>query len=299
MELSVKTSKSKILAGALFFVLGFSSVFIIFFYVFNNIAQLILDNIIVRSILGLTVIAFGVHIAGWIKLPFLSGQMQIRIGRKKQNTTIIGSFLIGMAFAIGWSPCTGPILAGIIAFTSATTGDWIKGFIMIILYAAGLGIPFILTAVFINSFSSFIQKAKKAMQIIEIASGVLLILMGVLIILSRMDVLYEYIGGMLNHVNFNISGIEENLSTITQSTNNFSGTSGLVEFGNGSISSGNGFGGSIDALPQTSLLSYILAFLAGGLSFLSPCILPIIPGYISLITGLSAAELRDTMSNKK
>jgi cytochrome c-type biogenesis protein len=104
---------------------------------------------------------------------------------------LIGSFMIGLAFAFGWSPCIGPILAGVLAMaaTQETVG---QGVALLGVYSLGLGLPFLGTSLAVNSFLNFFNRVKKHMRLVEIVAGVLLIAVGVLVATDKLQALSRY-----------------------------------------------------------------------------------------------------------
>jgi cytochrome c-type biogenesis protein len=106
---------------------------------------------------------------------------------------LLGAFILGFAFAFGWTPCIGPILAGILAL-AATRNTVFQGMFLLAIYSAGLAIPFLLTSLGLGKFLKFYGRFKKHLQAVEIGSGALLILIGILIALNRFTILSGYLG---------------------------------------------------------------------------------------------------------
>lgn len=164
------------------FILGFSFVFVAlgasvtyissFLFAYKNIIQIIL---------GIIVLAFGIHLTGLFSVKFLQYEKRFHINKKPVN--ILSSFLIGVAFAFGWTPCIGPILGSILglASTKETVSD---GIILLSFYSLGLAIPFILTSITIGSFFAFFNKAKRYFKAISVISGILLIGVGIYMIIG-------------------------------------------------------------------------------------------------------------------
>lgn len=173
-------STKRITISAVLFVLGFSTVFIALGASATTLGKLLATNMrTFRIIAGSIVILFGLHIIGIIKLKFLNYEKKMQIKSKK--TSLIGAYLMGFAFAFGWTPCVGPILGAILAETS-TYATMSKGIILLSFYSLGLGIPFILTAIAINKFFFLFKRIKNYFHTIEIISGLLLICIGLLLI---------------------------------------------------------------------------------------------------------------------
>ena len=180
-KLSEKNNLLKIFLSSVIFVLGFTTVFVILGISATYIGSFFLNNInILRWIGGIIVIIFGLHLMGIFKISFLYKQMSFfKPIEKSSNYFTI--FFIGCAFAIGWTPCVGPILSSILVLAS-TQETVNKGAVLLISYSLGLGVPFVLTALFINKFLTVFNFIKKHYKIIEIVSGILLVIIGILLI---------------------------------------------------------------------------------------------------------------------
>jgi cytochrome c-type biogenesis protein len=127
---------------------------------------------------------------GIIKLDFLFAEKRLHI--KKISVRYFSSFLLGMGFAFGWSPCVGPLLAGILLYASQENQVG-KGIFLLSVYSFGLAVPFLLTALSVNYFFAGFNKIKKHMRMIEVLSGLLLIFLGVLIFFGKLSVLISWI----------------------------------------------------------------------------------------------------------
>lgn len=172
-----KSIKKITLINTLFFILGFTLIFVLLQVVFHSFF-LIIDKAILNYILGSIVILFGLHTTGIIRLKFLYYQKKMNLPNK--NIGIIKAFVIGIVFGFAWTPCVGPILAGILALAS-TQETLLKGTVLLLIYSIGLGLPFLLTGFFMEIFLSFLAKIKKSLVVIEIISGALLIIIGIYI----------------------------------------------------------------------------------------------------------------------
>lgn len=188
---SVKT-KLAIFKKALLFVMGFSLIFILIGISFNTILGRILANSIFNYIAGGIIILFGIHFIGIIKFTILYKTKKLDSKKLENNQFFkyFSPFILGIGFALGWSPCVGPILSSIIML-SAT--DKTSGLSFMIVYAAGLAIPFLLTALAIEKFFKIFNKIKQYSRIIEIISGIFLIAIGITIIFGGLDKLNELI----------------------------------------------------------------------------------------------------------
>lgn len=165
---------------SLLFIFGFSTIFILMGASASYIGQLLIEyQYLITKIGGILIIILGIHFIGIINIPFL--QMEKRFELKKKPFRFIGSFLVGIVFAAGWTPCVGPILSSILIYASTTkslkTGLWLLS-----LYSLGLGVPFIISSLAFNSFIYAFGKIKRYMRIITILSGLFLIFIGILLI---------------------------------------------------------------------------------------------------------------------
>src|SRR3989304_3663138 len=133
---------------------------------------------IIQKIGGILIVLFGLYIMGIFKLSFLSSEKKFHIENKPAG--FIGSFLVGMAFAAGWTPCVGPILGSILLYAS-TTGSVAKGMGLLAVYSLGLGLPFFISALAINTFIAAFKVITRYMRWINLLSGAFLILVGIMI----------------------------------------------------------------------------------------------------------------------
>lgn len=174
---SSKDSKKtkKVLLLSLSFVLGFSVVFILLGAALAGLFSAFFKQPLFYRIAGLVLIFFGLHLAGVIPVRFLQYEKRLNINPKEVG--FVGAFLIGLSFAVGWSPCIGPILAGILAI-AGVQGGAVEGMLLLSAYSLGLGIPFILTAFAANKFVTFSTVMRKHYKLIEIISGMFLVGIG-------------------------------------------------------------------------------------------------------------------------
>ena len=164
--------------SSLTFIAGFSTVFIlmgVFSSFIGRIFAVYYDQI--RIIGGIIIILFGLYVMGVLKMDFLS--MDKRVHLKSKPRGYIGSFVVGLSFAAGWTPCIGPIL-GTILLIASTAGSAFYGFKLLLVYSLGLAIPFFITSLAINTFLSRFSLVNKYMRPILILSGLLLIAFGIL-----------------------------------------------------------------------------------------------------------------------
>ena len=180
-ELDNRKNLLSVFLSSICFVLGFTTVFVFLGLSVTIIGQFFLNNIdILRTVGGIIIIIFGLHLLGIFKIKLLYKQFGW-MDKIKRTSNYFTIYLIGCAFAFSWTPCVDPILASILIM-AATQGTIAKGTFLLLIYSLGLAIPFILTALFVSKFLTLFNSLKKYYKVIEIISGTLLILMGILII---------------------------------------------------------------------------------------------------------------------
>ena len=178
------------------FTLGFSFVFIIFGATASYLGQVLLQNSeTLRIIAGLIIIIFSLQLIGIININFLNFEKKIYT---QKNNNIWFSFIIGMAFGFGWTPCIGPILGSILALAS-TEETVFKAIILLSFYSLGLAIPFILSGYLMQRFLMFSKNFKKNINLVTKSGGVILLITGVLILTNQLQILGYYI---LNYLPF-------------------------------------------------------------------------------------------------
>lgn len=174
------------------FVLGFSVVFIALGAVATGVGQVVNEyHSLLSKIAGVIVIIFGLHLTGILKIKALYADK--RLHDVKGSSSAIGSFAVGFAFAFGWTPCIGPILATILVLASAQ-GTVMKGVVLLAVYSLGLAVPFLLTSLGVDRFLAFYGRFRKHLHTVEVLSGILLIAIGVLIFLNNLRLLSGYLG---------------------------------------------------------------------------------------------------------
>jgi cytochrome c-type biogenesis protein len=182
---------ARIFANSVAFVLGFSVVFIALGASATAVGSFLVSQRTAFNIVaGIIIIIFGLHLTGLIKIPFLYRDKRLGTGAPRRGAP--GSFLLGFAFAFGWTPCIGPILAGILA-VAATRNTVFQGMFLLAVYSAGLAIPFLLTGLGLSQFLRFYGRFRKHLQAVEVASGVLLIAIGILMAFNKFTVLSGYL----------------------------------------------------------------------------------------------------------
>jgi cytochrome c-type biogenesis protein len=171
-------ARRAVMLNSLAFNAGLSVIFLALGTTAGWIGAAVINNIWVRIIGGLVIIAFGLQLIGLLKIGLLYKDTRQFSNEKPRG--MLGSLTLGIAFAAGWTPCIGPILGGIIGL-AATSGGWKSGLILSSFYSAGLAVPFLLTGLGINQFLGFYSKFRRHLHKVEVVSGVVLILVGLLV----------------------------------------------------------------------------------------------------------------------
>lgn len=177
--------------ASIFFVLGFSLVFMALGASASFVGKALAEHIgILTKVAGVIIILLGLHLTGILKIGWLYKQKHITV-----QTTKVGylkAFLIGLAFAFGWSPCVGPILGGILAL-AATQDTLTRGILLLGAYSLGVGIPFIITGFAVGAFMKFFEKFRSFIKIGSIVAGVFLIAIGILIFTNNLELLLDFV----------------------------------------------------------------------------------------------------------
>ncbi|MBS3759660.1 MAG: sulfite exporter TauE/SafE family protein [Desulfobacterales bacterium] len=172
--------RRKVILSTLSFVSGFSLLFILLGASASFIGGIITDyRHIIEMLGGLIIILFGCHLIGWLRIGRLNVEKRVHMREKPLH--LLGTFIVGMAFGAGWSPCIGPMLGSILIVASSEETVW-QGVGLLAVYAAGLAIPFILISIFINFLLVFIKRATRLMGYVNKTAGGLLILVGVFLL---------------------------------------------------------------------------------------------------------------------
>lgn len=243
--------QSVIFWSSLTFVFGFSLAFTLMGASATSLGKFLITNkILFSEIAGVIVIILGLHLMGALRgikfLNFLYQEKRVQVTHKPPG--LLGAFLMGLAFAVGWTPCIGPFLGAALTL-AAEKNTVIQGMILLFTFSLGLGIPFLITSLAIGLFFTVFSKIKHYFHWIELLGGGLLIIIGIMLVSGEFTKLAALAGQFSNY-------------------------------------------GSLG--PNGNNLSLITAFLAGTIAFFSPCVLPLIPGYISYISGVSVQELQKT-----
>lgn len=177
--------------NSLFFILGFSSIFILLGASSSFVGRLLFEyKDLIRKIGGILIIIFGLYVIGIIKPGFLTREKRVHLQEKPIG--YFGSFLVGVTFAAGWTPCVGPVLGSILLYASQSE-SMSYGVQLLSVYSFGLGLPFFLSSLALNTFLSYFRKIQRYLRVINIISGTLLIIAGILIFTNYLQTITVYI----------------------------------------------------------------------------------------------------------
>ena len=181
----------KLMLNSIGFILGFSVVFVTLGAIATEAGQLLARyKSLLAQVAGVVIILFGLQLTGVFKIKAL--YTDARLHSVKGGSTAGGAFLIGFAFAFGWTPCVGPILAVILTL-SAAQDSVTKGIFLLAVYSMGLAVPFLLTSLGVGRFLKFYSRFRSHMHAVEVGSGVLLILLGALLVFGRFTIISNYL----------------------------------------------------------------------------------------------------------
>lgn len=227
---------------SVFFVLGFSLIFSILGVFIGNVLTRAPDTFLIwlQRIGGIVIMLFGVYLLGFLSIPFLEKERTFKI--RKWKSRYLTAFILGAAFAVGWTPCVGAVLGAI--FTLAVAQPTIA-FPLMLSYSLGLGIPFILLGLWTNKVQEKIHVLSKWFSPVKKILGILLILMGILVYMNKLGT----------------------IATVAYASFFISSFFPLVDIG--------------------TSLNLGIAFLAGLVTFFSPCILPVLPGFLTYLASIT------------
>lgn len=175
----------RVVVTSLFFILGFTTVFIALGAGASIAGQFIQEHkVLLGQIAGGVIVLFGLHFLGLLKIGLF--YREARYQAESDPATMLGAYVIGLAFAFGWTPCIGPVLAVILSL-AANEASLNAGIVMLLVYSLGLGIPFLLAAIAIRPFLGFMSKFKRHLGTVEKAMGVLLVVTGILFITGSIN----------------------------------------------------------------------------------------------------------------
>jgi cytochrome c-type biogenesis protein len=184
------------ISHSLLFIAGFTTVFVLLGASATFVGGFLQENSgLLRKIGGVLIVLFGVHVTGFFDIGILLGEKRISIHRKPAGYA--GSYLVGVAFAAGWTPCIGPILASIL-MVAAAEDMLLRGIALLFVYSLGLGLPFFLSSLALHQFLVFFNRFKRYIRIFEIITGIFLIIIGVLLFTNYLTVLGRYATMLFN-----------------------------------------------------------------------------------------------------
>jgi cytochrome c-type biogenesis protein len=184
-------TRRRVLLSSLAFILGFSLVFVSLGATASTIGRFLLERLpFFGRVAGAVIILFGLHTMGVLRIEWLYQEKRVHTQRKPAG--FFGAMLVGVAFAFGWTPCIGPILAGIFAVAASrdTVGEGIK---LLAIYSLGLAVPFFATALAINRFFGAMARIRRHYHAIELVSGALLVVIGLLIFTNKFTVIAQWL----------------------------------------------------------------------------------------------------------
>jgi cytochrome c-type biogenesis protein len=181
----------RVMVNSIAFILGFSCVFIAEGLAATELgAALGMYKHRLATVAGVVIIIFGLHLTGIFKIKAL--YTDARLHSVKGTSTLVGAFVIGFAFAFGWTPCLGPILTAILTLASEQD-TVVKGGILLAVYSLGLAVPFLLTSLLMERFLKFYSRFRSHMHALEVASGALMIALGVLLVIGRFTLISSWL----------------------------------------------------------------------------------------------------------
>jgi len=182
-----RSARRKVIAATLAFISGFSLVFILMGASATFLGEMLYEySDLVRIGGGVIVIILGVHLIGWLRIPYLDVEKRMVVSRKPIH--IFGTLLVGMAFAAGWSPCIGPLL-GSVLIMAGSKETVLEGILLLSVYSLGLAMPFFLMSIFIDRLLVFLKQARKVLRYINTVAGLLLISIGILLMTNNLKVM--------------------------------------------------------------------------------------------------------------
>ena len=186
-EGAARAARRRVVIAAIFFVLGLSTVFLFLGFTASVFGAFFLQNqVLFARISGLVVVVFGLHFLGVFRIPFLDREARIDAG--EAGGSAFGAYVLGLAFAFGWTPCIGPQLGAILSL-AAGEASIARGTVLLGVYAAGLGLPFLLSAVFLTRAMGVMNRLKRHMGLIEKVMGLLLVVVGVMLVTGAFSAL--------------------------------------------------------------------------------------------------------------
>jgi cytochrome c-type biogenesis protein len=184
----IVTARRSAVTHAAAFVLGFTLIFVAIWSALS-VLLVFFSKLDIAHLGGVILIVFGIHFIGIVRIPFLYQERRVEVGQRPLGYAT--SLLTGMAFSAGWTPCIGPTLSGVIALATQEQ-TVLQGTFLLLAYAAGLGVPFLLTAFALGSATRALKKLSPHLRKVEIASGLLLLTMGILLVTDKFTILNSF-----------------------------------------------------------------------------------------------------------
>lgn len=250
------STRRNVILHSLIFIAGFTLVFVAAGATASALGQVFAEyRVLITRIFGIVVIVLGLNMLGLFRLPFLAMDKRLRF--QNAGASYAGSFLVGIGFAAGWSPCIGPILAAVLAYASEEK-TVAQGTFLLFIYSLGLSLPLLATAVALQWVLPLLARLRRFLGLIEVVAGLIVIGMGLVLVT---DSFLRFTGWL------------------------YQTFPALANVGTGPEASGEA-------------VSMGAAFVAGLVSFISPCVLPLVPVYISYLTGQSIESLVASYSGR-
>lgn len=187
----------QVFVSSLFFIAGFSLVFIALGAAASYVGFFLASHkIAINRIAGVLLVFLGLYLTGVLRIRKLD--LSRKVQPKRQATGKFGAWMVGVIFALGWTPCAGPILAGILAL-AATEATVTKGVFLLFAYSLGIAIPFLLTALAISRFMKFLKKYGKWIKWVQFIAGIVLVMVGVLIFMDELTRLIVFVPELFNY----------------------------------------------------------------------------------------------------
>jgi cytochrome c-type biogenesis protein len=179
--------RRKVIMSTLAFVLGFSTIFVLLGASASLVGGLVGGyKDVIRIAGGILILAMGLHLTGIVRIKGLDFEKRFHVQEKPLH--LFGTFVVGMAFGAGWSPCIGPALGSILVIAANSDTVW-QGIGLLSVYSLGLALPFLLLSVFIHLVLAFIKKANRLIRYVNVTAGILLLIMGALLLTNRLSIL--------------------------------------------------------------------------------------------------------------
>ncbi|MEQ1669343.1 MAG: cytochrome c biogenesis protein CcdA [Hyphomicrobium sp.] len=180
----------RVVIAAVVFVLGFTTVFVGLGATASTLGRILQSyRTELGTLAGAIIVLFGLHFLGLLRIPLLYKEARFETG--SSGASLAGAYVMGLAFAFGWTPCIGPILATVLTLAAQESSMW-SGIAMLFVYSLGLGIPFILAAVAIRPFLGFMQKFKRHFGLMEKVMGLLLVITGLMFLFGAQNALGQW-----------------------------------------------------------------------------------------------------------